>query len=545
MALPKDFSSMELEIEVAQELAITIDSPRSLTVFLLIKYQEFDQLVNLEIDPSHYNDYHHFSDDYLVTKVLSKSRCLPTSYDLKKGARDSFWAGEAQCADTNQRWNSPSFEETCIAHAVAIQLERMIGPCDRSALDFIETSMRHGPGATFDIKGTGSVPSDKFRKPPSLTYPLLPFARAIKGPMWANCQHSHEIVEGNRFTTVPKTSKTDRGICIEPTLNVFIQLGIGAYIRKRLKHFGCDLRFQEWNQHLASVAMDYDLSTIDLSLASDSLSWSVVQTLLPYKWFELLDTVRSHTTQLPNGSFQTLEKFSSMGNGFTFELESLVFLAIVYSIVPEHLHCHCGVYGDDIIVPRTYAKEVVERLKLFGFSVNSEKTFLAGRFFESCGSDWFNGRSCRPFYLRSEPSSKDNPYPLKIANRLRLYAKRRGALGYCDGRFRKLWLSLFHLIPKERRRKNLVPEEYGDGGIIVSESEAIHLRRPKHGEEGRFTLIYSGRLLRRLKPDYSGYLAFLSARSYFSYGYEPVRGFLRRPKASKAIVRWPKDLEWC
>jgi hypothetical protein len=57
------------------------------------------------------------------------------------------------------------------------------------------------------------------------------------------------------------------------------------------------------------------------------------------------------------------------------------------------------VYGDDIIVRQSDALVVLELLKFIGFKSNPEKTYLVGRFRESCGTDWYCGQDVRPAYL--------------------------------------------------------------------------------------------------------------------------------------------------
>jgi len=535
------FQTVRFECEVTSQLCELINTPRSLTVYLMIKHRLFDDLVSLDINPTDYFDSETFADDYLVTKILSKSPSLDTTYDRENQALESFFRGEELCKKTNQRFNKLSVEETGLLHKVSAWCQRILGPCDRRALDSIENSFRHGPGATYTLPGTGSVPSEKFRSQPSLTIDLLPFARSICGPRWSDSVNCFDVVEGNRFVSVPKTAKTNRGICIEPTLNVYSQLGVGAYFKKRLSHYDCNLRDQSFNQYLAKQAIDMELATIDLSLASDSLSFSVVDNVLPYKWAELLTKLRSQCTVLPDGTVIELEKFSSMGNGFTFELETLIFLAIVNSIVPEEYHHVCSVYGDDIIVPQAYANAVISGLEFFGFIPNREKTYLAGRFFESCGADFFDGQNVRPFYLRRQPSDQI-PYALQVCNALRLYSERRSLFGYCDSRYRKLWLWCKSFIP--RNWLNPVPKSLGDQGLIVSHLELHRFPRSHHEIEGRYLKYMRVSSKRKRSGDLALLLYSFGKSTDFSCGRELIRGIFGRPVATRGPVRVPDGLEW-
>jgi hypothetical protein len=385
-------------------------------------------------------------------------------------------------------------------------------------------------------------------------------------------------MEGNKFTTVPKNAKTDRGICVEPTLNMSFQLGIGKYLSRRLKRFQIDLSNQTRNQEFAERAHVDGLATIDIAQASDTLAWGVIFEYFPPRWAELIFLGRSEKTKLPDGSLVELEKLSSMGNGYTFELESLVFSALAFVIVPRDEHHNVTVYGDDIIIPRDYYDDFVDALNYLGFRVNSSKSFLAGNFFESCGSDYFKGINVRPFYLRGQKDSI--PYALQIANSLRLYAHRRSYGNHCSSRFRSLWKFLRKRVPVEWRNCP-VPEHFGDAGLITSFEEAGRLRNPKGGHEGkmvRYVLIrshirmktsngvllsalsqqnqldeqgwdrYSGPLFfgvnHRMTPEMERFLDHATL-GRFSYGREAIRGHLRKPVTRWAIVNdWPTGFSW-
>jgi hypothetical protein len=578
----QDFSrdispAFKLEIQTVLALCSILNTPRALTVKLLIEHGEWEQLVGLDIDPSDYEDVSNFADDYLITKVMSKSPNLPLGIDRQEAALDAFFNAELQCAFTNDRiLNGPCPEWT---HAFSRMINRILGPLEIDQLNELGSVTRLGPGATTGVRGVGSVRSDKFDLPLHLTRSLYPFFKSLIGESWWEHQAAPKVImEGNKFTTVPKNAKTDRGICVEPTLNMSFQLGIGKYIARRLKRHSIDLSKQTNNQEFAARAHVDGLATIDIAQASDTLSWALILQYFPPRWAELFFLARSERTKLPDGSWHELEKLSSMGNGFTFELESLVFSALAFVIVPRSEHHNVTVFGDDIIIPAAYYDNYVNALNFLGFRVNSSKSFLAGNFFESCGSDYFKGKNVRPFYLRG---AKENiPYALQIANALRLYAHRRGNSSFCDSRYRSLWLFLRKRVPSKWRNCP-VPHQFGDAGLIVSREEAGSLRKPKGGCEGRMVrhvMIKShtrmktshGVLLSALaQPDrydemgwskYSGPLflglplesnptlgRFLSgvALGRFSYGREAVRGHLRDPVTRWSIISdWPTGYHW-
>jgi len=555
-------SDVKLELSVASHICEVIDTPRALAVWLLIKYGEFDQLVELTIDPSLYEDISAFADDYLVTEVLRKSPNLPCTFDRRGRALQSFYDSEAQCKEINDRLCDFSAHEPDVVHRARKWILRTLG--SDPDLSRIETFFRFGPGATTGVRGSGSALSDKYDAEMHLTLNLYPYYKAILGSTWWEHQRTPRIVEGNKFTTVPKSAKTDRGICAEPTLNSYVQLGIGQMIRSKLARRGVDLNSQQKNQRLASEAYDRSLATIDLSAASDSIAWSTVLSLLPPNWFELLDLCRS-THSLVDGQVIELEKFSSMGNGYTFELESLIFASLAFSIVPRDQWDDVSIYGDDIIVPADYAVDLIEALNYFGFRVNESKSFLAGSFFESCGTDWFKGFDVRPFYLK-KGTDKPAPYSVQIANSLRLYASRvYGGLG-CDPRFHNLWKALHKSSPRQWR-KCKVPPQFGDVGFIVSRDDVnyrsdfggsgfkcltmtISPRKVRKRTVGRLlvalALTYNPEILRVYEKQ--GVLHLNAARltNLCTRGWEPRRGFLGepRPKWTRSLGVWSDGLSW-
>jgi len=125
-----------------------------------------------------------------------------------------------------------------------------------------------------------------------------------------------------------------------------------------------------------------------------------------------LDDLRSTTTVFEDGHGVLLEKFSSMGNGYTFELETLLFAAISSTalqmvggkgVLGDDLY----VYGDDIIVPSEHSQSVIAALRFCGFTTNADKTFVAGPFRESCGGDFFCGHPVRGYYMKRDLNEPD------------------------------------------------------------------------------------------------------------------------------------------
>lgn len=215
-----------------------------------------------------------------------------------------------------------------------------------------------------------------------------------------------ERTDYNTVSFVPKSAKTHRSIAVEPLLNGFLQKGADVYLREKLLSHGYDLSDQSRNQELALEGSSIDVFnpfvTIDLSAASDSLAIEVVRELLPPDWFEFLDRLRSRQYMLPGDSnTKVYEKFCSMGNGFCFPLQTLVFASVVDAAyrLNNAKRSEVAVYGDDIIVRQSDALLVIELLRELGFRTNVDKTFITGPFRESCGADWFGGQDVRPVHF--------------------------------------------------------------------------------------------------------------------------------------------------
>lgn len=349
---------------------------------------------------------------------FTKMEELDIGIDKEQVAFTKFVESESACLLTNNIFRS--FESGCLSfqpdvvnmlHVARRKIERVLGV----APELGELALRLGPGATTSIKKRDACPQNKFAARATCSDNLYhslylqPLLREL--PAWLDCHTSAYTIDDEgylvakteldltpgRLEFVPKNARTYRAIVVEPMLNGLLQAGIGDYMSKRLKRAGLDISDQSKNKNLARVAsLTGGLSTLDLSSASDSISYQLVKYLLPERWFALLNSARSCSVSY-KGSEYHLNKFSSMGNGFTFPLETLIFWAISRAASPSG---EVSVYGDDIICPTEFTPSVIRMLSLCGFTVNSEKSFVHGPFRESCGGDYYLGISVRPFYQK-------------------------------------------------------------------------------------------------------------------------------------------------
>jgi hypothetical protein len=205
-----------------------------------------------------------------------------------------------------------------------------------------------------------------------------------------------------------------------------------------------------------------EFATLDLSNASDTVSFELVKLVLPPLWFEALRALRSPST-LIEGQWCILEKFSSMGNGYTFELETLIFAALLTVMVRKLggvglLGVDVFVFGDDLIVPDEYASACVSMLKFFGFSLNLEKSFIGPvGFRESCGGDYFDGHDVRPHYLKKIVNEPVELVP--DCNGIRRALKKLESL--CGTSDLRPWHAMLDVLPSDIRQCR-GPEELGD-----------------------------------------------------------------------------------
>lgn len=305
-------------------------------------------------------------------------------------------------------------------------------------------------GATTSRSRTFGHPGRKYLGKADITSSAIPFFELWLEDCerWSLSRSRDDIrvVEGNVLFTVPKNSEIDRCACKEPDLNMYLQRGYGSVIRRNLKRVGINLNDQSRNQRLAREGSRYNsLATLDLSSASDSISYELVNCLLPEIWFTNLDCVRSHVTVI-DGEVHRNEMFSSMGNGFTFELESLLFYAIARTVAyHEGVKGVISVYGDDIIVPKEIAHKLVSVMEFLGFQVNPDKSFIEGPFRESCGGHYYLGEDVTPFYVKAKPERLVDA--IHLANQVRNWSSLDGQVT-CDPIIEELWCELVTHIPK-------------------------------------------------------------------------------------------------
>jgi len=320
------------------------------------------------------------------------------------------------------------------------------------------------------------------------------FVKAIlSSPQWSDLesirsQHrGYEVVSGSRLSFVPKTTEISRTICTEPICNMLFQKGIAAILERRLRQVvSLDLSSQaDKNRLLAQLGSQTgQFGTIDLSSASDSMSIGLVTEFFPSHVVKWLLKTRSPKTILPDGTPLELHMVSSMGNAFTFPLQTLFFCSLVYGVYraygiqfrrPDKQSLgNFAVFGDDIIVLGSTYRAVVRLLCLCGFSVNVDKSFNEGFFRESCGHDYYRGYNVRGVYLKTLRNDYDR---YSAINRLNVWSATHGLY---------LQRTISHLL----RGQKFLPVPFDEMDVAGIKVHSSHLKSPRHSR-------YTGGILYR------------------------------------------------
>jgi hypothetical protein len=210
--------------------------------------------------------------------------------------------------------------------------------------------------------------------------------------------HWGQEVHCVRLVGVPKNYKTARVIAPE---NVYRQALARRYFQICDRYLPDQIKLhdQTQNQRIAywgSITGQW--ATIDLSAASDSLTPTLLRSILPARFMKIMDRVLPNFYMLGDRMY-LMQSAATMGNSMTFWLESVVFASVANAAVAcfnrftGEYDDTISVYGDDIIVPTDAALTVMEWLSKLGFLVNYDKSFYDrdNLYRESCGEEYFQG----------------------------------------------------------------------------------------------------------------------------------------------------------
>lgn len=413
-----------------------------------------------------------FRDTYLYHTVFDKYVTLETSDAEKRfdACLTKYLDCEERCRRTNEVFRNKEYKQTKFHHILMLarqELSNILGPFDKS---YLHEHTGFGPGSTTRLKRPFIDAAFKFEGVPTTTYELLREVGPITERVWS----TYQICSHAKFTTVPKNALTDRPIEIQNDLNVFFQKSLGSSIRSLMRgqpigylNMRIDLNDQSINRELAREgSLTGEICTLDLSSASDLIAYELVNFLIEdSEWFHALLLCRMGSVQLPDGKVLELEKFSAMGNGYTWELQSAIFYCFIkavsrYNGSKSPIH---ATFGDDIICHKDDANLLIETLQFCGLLINRNKSFISGKFRESCGGHYYEGVDVTPFYIRGPVKSELEL--IKYHNRLFEWSTK---LGYKDARCKTL---LDKLRGYSKFNDFLCPAQAGDVGFKTCRSD--------------------------------------------------------------------------
>lgn len=338
-----------------------------------------------------------------------------------------------------------------IADALRVIISQILEPLDDDIL-----LPKHGPGytaegcldpnekldqLTFDNKSRYAFREGSFgREPLQVRNGLHAFdERAAK-----------RQVAKLRF--VPKDITKSRSICMEPAGRMFLQQEVFRWLNESIRRGQLsrivNLSDQDRNRQYAQAgSYSQSCDTIDLSSASDRVSYDLVKRIFPRKILYYLVATRTNEVDmgdcggmLPAGTHEIREllKFAPMGSALCFPVQCIVFSAITLlsylmyaekqtpgqlvtnklsrlyrvknfidtmyddpeQLIPHRLLRPC-VYGDDIICDSHTTDGILSLLARCGLKVNSTKSYIGGTpFRESCGIFAWLGDDVTPCLYR-------------------------------------------------------------------------------------------------------------------------------------------------
>ena len=364
-----------------------------------------------------------FALHYLASECLSKW----SENKLESASTDAYLGFEARervNATVNKRLSSIQYTRV-IGEACRL-VEMVIKPI---TVESVLRRCNFSSGASAGVsRKTSTIPHkwhtvNSRNMPQFATLGTIPYVRAFARANPHGALGRLTVVPGDAVTTVNKSWKIDRIINPQPAINLFLQKGLGSELRSNLRLCGLlHPNAQETQRARARQgSIDGLTATLDLKDASMSVTKGMVDTLVEGPVWKMIYDFRAPGTwgglQDEDGKFceemslwnqsTSYEMISTMGNGFTFELETLLFWALTAAACKERGHhwSSVTVYGDDIICPSDSVPDVLGILEEFGLVINRQKSFWEGPFRESCGGHYWNGEDVTPFYLKRSPDN--------------------------------------------------------------------------------------------------------------------------------------------
>lgn len=381
----------------------------------------------------------------LANSFYKKLCPIGTSRSADAAALEKFLAINRSLPTKTFRFDASNEAESLFWDYLRHHINACLGPRESEELDldFIREHLDVGPGAA--QKADSRTLHTKLFEGELSYYSednlRLYRAAIVNTGFWADAEMRRfqefgvTLVRGNKLFFAPKNAEISRVCGTEASVEMLIQKAICAYAEDRLSwYFGIDLSTQPgFNRTFACKGSSDDtICTVDLVSASDYIGVPLFTALLDNCAFKrLVMQTRAKFSVLPDGSNEELRMVSTMGNGYTFPLQTIIFASAVkavYDLMGFPSACprtQYGVFGDDICIRKETYVFFTRMLAKLGFKVNLGKSFSTGPFRESCGEDYAFGINIRGVYIRS----LETPQQVYSAiNRLNRWSARHGIL---------------------------------------------------------------------------------------------------------------------
>ena len=488
----------ECRIDILEALAI----PHSLSLAICYRYEQWDELyallkaadtmTTLGGFPCRTISYERA---FLQANALfSKADDLPEVEQLDEQAIVSFIECESKNRETNIRFHTREVPSPLIYKTQQVIAE-ILG--DFSMLDWSQ-NLRFGPGASSTCRGDFTTIVDKLASEIHCTPRAF---EHLENGFKHFFQFYYSLASfdtsgcSNTYLTIPKKYDEKRGIAIGLHGNIVGQLATGASMRRKFRRWVNLDTAADYHRKLVRTEWR-SIATIDLRRASQMIAKMAVRSVFPADWLEIMDDMREEFTFIPNMSdtihgtprYVYNQHYSAMGNGYTFEMESILFYSLAKAaMLNAGLKWKIlSVFGDDVIVDKHCADVVISAFEAFGFETNKSKTYTDGEFKESCGVDTLRGTNVRPVYLRNAKNGKQLEKFYKLANNIFRMAANSGH-GLCiDARFYRAWKRCICQISEHKRFFAAASSRCGDGTPFGESSDTTLLYASNRKIEGHY-----------------------------------------------------------
>lgn len=263
----------------------------------------------------------------------------------------------------------------------------------------------------------------------------------------------------SRLSTVTKNAEKDRPISMEPFWNMVAQLSYAGDLREVLRvKLGIDLESRAALHR--TLIRHANKATIDFANASNSNWTCVLEWLLPRHMFSKLMSLRTPICEY-DGEYHYYNMLAPMGCGFTFEVMTIVLLALSRSFDPGS-----SVFGDDVIIETKTADAFIELTAYLGWQVNSSKSFTEGNFRESCGG--FHDLSSGEDILSYDFHEPEHLYDVATcANKLFRLLEKGQISSSLRSHLLSCYCELIRLLPSDTFRENRPDLETLPDGVVL------------------------------------------------------------------------------